>query len=95
MTRKIIKYALVNKDLEYLGMQQINNDTIEVFTSNDLNSATMFESYNRAKEVGYNIKFGIGDFNYNISKDDIPTDIVKVTKTIEVKLLDKLKEIFS
>lgn len=76
-------------------MQQISNDTVEVFTSNDLNFATMFESYNRAKKAGYNIKFGIGDFNYNISKDDMPTDIVKVTKTIEVKLLDKLKEIFS
>ena len=95
MARKIVKYALVNKDLRYLSMQQISNDTIKVFTSNDLNFATIFESYDRAREVGYDIKFDTGDFNYNISKDDMPTDIIKITKTIEVKFLDKLKEIFS
>lgn len=94
MLKKIEGYALANKDSKYLHLTQVGHHDISIYSSENVDDATMFDSYNRAKEVGYDIKFGIGQWNYLLNNNDMPTDIIKITKTVEVKFLDKLKKLF-
>lgn len=91
MAKKIVGYALINADDEYLVFNQFDSDGIEVTTTDNPDFATTFSTQSEAHTEGYGIKFGTSIWDYYPSKNAIPCDIVKIEKTIKVKrLLERL-----
>lgn len=87
---KVVGFALVNKKSEYLLMSQASNNDIEIYTRNDADDATLFDTHERAKDVGLDIICETGHWRYMILDDDIPVSVVKVTKIIEEDEVERL-----
>ena len=94
MLKKVVGYALTNKDGKYLVFNQVGDSEIEIYTSEHANDATLFDSHSNAHDEGYGVRFDTNEWNYLYNKKDVPTKIVKVKKFIEVEdigLIDKNK----
>lgn len=90
MTKSASRYALTNKDGKYLVFNQVSNDGVEVYVSDDANEATTFSSKSNAHIIGYSVKFDTSEWDYFSSDDAIPVNIVKIKKVVEVENIEKL-----
>jgi hypothetical protein len=87
---KVVGFGLVNEKSEYLFMEQVSNDGIEVYTREKADNATLFDTHEKAKEVGLDIFCETGQWKYMILDEDLPISIVAVTKIIEEEEIERL-----
>jgi len=88
MRKKIKGYALINSEGDYLEFEQVDSNDIEVYATDNIDEAMIFDTYTDASETGYDVRYGTGEWNY--CAFTIPTDIVKVKKYIEVDKVGKV-----
>ena len=88
MNQTVEGYALVAVNGEYMSMEQISSTDVEIMTFDDPERATLF-TFDRVREIKNEIINKTGDFNYFIWKEQLPTDIVKITKQIKVEWVNE------
>jgi len=82
---KVVGFGLVNKKSEYLYLEQVSSLGIEVYTRENSDGATLFDTEEKAERVGLDIIRGFGNdkWEYMALDEDFPVSVVKVTKIIE------------
>lgn len=83
--KRIEGFALKTKDDEFLIMEQVGNYLIEVYATDHVDHATLFDSLEIALQEMNNIRHSKGKWTYLILSENMPVKIVKVTKTIHVE----------
>lgn len=90
MLKKIKGFAITNTDGEFLVFEQVGDSDIEIHSTDNVEYATLFPTQEMAHTEGYNVKFGIGNWNYLTDDDCIPANIVKIKKVIEREKVEKI-----
>ncbi|UUV47104.1 hypothetical protein [Bacillus phage vB_BanS-Thrax5] len=78
----IYGYAIVAENGKYIHTEQTGDRDIDVYTTDSIDSADIYDTYDIARAEARHMKNNTGKFDYWVSS--IPIGVVKIEKTIKI-----------
>lgn len=82
-------YAIVAENGNYIHTVQTGDREIDVFTTESVDDADMYDTYDIAVAEGNHIRNNTGKFDYWVSS--LPVGVVKVEKTVKIGIVKGLR----